>query len=157
MVIQLFQHYSIVFDTWPKLSCLLICGFISAISILYHWSIRLSSCQRHAVMLSLFCFVALCFLNWSIIVLQCCVSFCCSTKSISCMYTDIPSLMDHPTHLGHHRAPSWAPCAIQQVPLATYFTHGSVYMSIPISHFIHVPLTPVSTRLFSVSASLFLP
>ena len=27
----------------------------------------------------------------------------------------------HPTHLGHHRAPSWAPCAIQQVPTSYLF------------------------------------
>ena len=35
-----------------------------------------------------------------------------------------------PTPLGHHRAPSWAPCAISNFPLALYFTHDSVYMSI---------------------------
>ena len=27
----------------------------------------------------------------------------------------------HPTHLGHHRAPSWAPCAVQQVPTSYQF------------------------------------
>ena len=44
-------------------------------------------------------------------------------KWISYMHTYIPSLFDlppllphRPPHLGHHRAPSWAPCAIQQVP-----------------------------------------
>ena len=38
----------------------------------------------------------------------------------------IPSILDpllhHPTCLGHHRAPSWAPCARQQAP-TSYFTH----------------------------------
>ena len=76
--------------------------------------------QCFAVFLSFF------FLNWSIIALQCRVSFCCTT-SISYMYTYytyIPSFLSlahtsPPSHpLGHHRAPSCAPCAIQQPPLA---------------------------------------
>ena len=58
------------------------------------------------------------FFYWSIIALQCCFSFRCTMKWISCMYTYIPSLLGippphpHPTHLGHHRAPSWASCAL---------------------------------------------
>ena len=35
----------------------------------------------------------------------------------------------YPIPLGHHRAPSWAPCAIQQLSTAVYFTYGSVYLS----------------------------
>ena len=46
--------------------------------------------------------------------------------------------------------------------LVIYFIHISVYMSIPISQFIHQPTEPhfppvVSIRLFSTSVSLFLP
>ena len=43
------------------------------------------------------------------------------------MYTSIPSLLDlpptPPPHylLGHHRAPSWAPCAIQPLPTSYLF------------------------------------
>ena len=64
-------------------------------------------------------------------------------KWISYMYTYIPSLLDlpptpHPTHLGQHRAQSWAPCALQQVPTSYLFYTGQctyVNPSVPI----HLP------------------
>ena len=73
-------------------------------------------------------FIKFFFFNWGIVALQCCVSFCYTMNWISYMYTYIPSLLDlpptptpNPTHLGHHRAPSWAPCVIQQVPTSYLF------------------------------------
>ena len=86
-------------------------------------------------------FFLLFFLYWNIIALPCCVSLCSTMKWISCMYTYNPSLFDsssHPTHLGHHRALSWAPCAAQQPPISS-FSHGNVHASIPVSQFILTP------------------
>ena len=51
-----------------------------------------------------------------------------------------PSHPPYPTPLGGHKAPSWSPCAMQLLLLAIYFTFGSVYMSMPLSHF--VPASP---------------
>ena len=69
------------------------------------------------------------FFNWSVIALQCFVSFCCATEWISPLYnvcappseTSLP--LPSPTHLGHHRALNWAPCAMPQRPRASC-SHG---------------------------------
>ena len=62
--------------------------------------------------------------NWKIITLQCCVGFCHMTMWISQKYTYVPSLLNllstppsHPIPLGCHRAPAWAPCIIQLLPI----------------------------------------
>ena len=56
------------------------------------------------------------------------------------MYTNIPSVLrlqppapHHPTPLSHHRAPIWAPCAIQQLPIS-YLFYSSVYIGLPRWH-----------------------
>ena len=71
------------------------------------------------------CSLFVCIFNWRIISLQCCVGFCCITW-ISHMYTCILFLLallpiPHPTPLGHHRAPEWAPCIVQQLPTSYLF------------------------------------
>ena len=69
-----------------------------------------------------------------------------------------PPSSPHPTLLGHHRAPSWVPCAYSSFPLASYFTQESVYMSVICSQFISPsPSRPASTILFSTSEYSFLP
>ena len=72
---------------------------------------------------------------WGLVALLCCISFCSTMKWISCVYSFIPVFFffffsinfitvflnlpltrpSNPIHLGHQRAPSWAPCATWQV------------------------------------------
>ena len=52
-----------------------------------------------------------------------------SGQPYACMYLlPLWTSFPHPNHLDHHRALSWGPCAIQQLPTSS-FTHGSIYMS----------------------------
>ena len=50
---------------------------------------------------------------WSIVDLQCCVSFRCKTKWISYTDTYIPSFFSIFSHIGHYRVLIWVPRAIQ--------------------------------------------
>ena len=86
-----------------------------------------------------------------------------------CRHTTLPSRtsLPHPSarpfRSPHHRAPSWAPCALyNSFPWRIYFTHGGVYMSVPTSQFAPLPLSlllstcPFSTCFFSCSANWFI-
>ena len=52
-------------------------------------------------------------------------------------WASLPPLLPHPTSLSHHRIQSWLPVLCSSFLLAIYFTHGSVHMSMLLSH--HVP------------------
>ena len=84
------------------------------------------------------CFgVVLYFFNWSIVTLQCCVSFCCIMKWISYMYTYIPSFLDLPPPPS---PPSWSPqgpelsllCYAQVPASCLFYTQQCIYANLPI-------------------------
>ena len=87
---------------------------------------------------------------------------------ISCIDTYIPSLLNLPPSLpsppshpsSHHRAPSWAPCAVQQVPTCyLFYIRQCAYIEphLPFILPLLLPQEPVSKCLFPTSVSLFLP
>ena len=98
------------------------------------------------------------FFNWHVFALQCCVSFCCATVWISCVYI-CPCPFEPPS--------PWPPPS-QSTGLSSLcyvagshcvFTHGSICQFSSLSSF-H-PLLPYClfhvTCLFSMTACLFLP
>ena len=46
-----------------------------------------------------------------------------------------PPSYHHPTSLGCHRVPGWAPCVVKQLP-TMYFTRGNLYISVLLFQFI---------------------
>ena len=64
------------------------------------------------------------------------------SESAICVHISPPSrvsllpLPPRPTPLGHHRALSCAPCAIQQLPIATDFTQSTIHMLVLLSQFV---------------------
>ena len=58
-------------------------------------------------------------------------------------WASLPLPAPHPTRLDHHRAPSWAPCAVQPLPTSCrFYTGRCVYVSATLS--VH-PLSPSLT------------
>ena len=80
---------------------------------------------------------------WSIVALQYGISFCCTAKWISYMYTYIHKCI-------HTYISSLSTEQQVDFPLVIYFTHRCIYQSQSISP--HSPL-----HLFSMSVSLFVP
>ena len=81
------------------------------------------------------------FFYWSIVALQCHVSFCCIAKWISYMYTYIPSFLDFlPIQVTTEHWVEY-PELYSRFSLVMYFIHSinSVHMSTPISQFITYP------------------
>ena len=109
-------------------------------------------------------FFFFCIFNWRIIALQkhCVVSAIHHHESAISIHMSPPSLTLPPTPttsplcvVPEHRAE--LPVLYSSFPLALYFTHGNVYISVLLSQF--APPSPASivSSVFSLSASLFLP
>ena len=85
---------------------------------------------------------------WSIVDLQCCISFCYTAKWISYTYTYIHSFLDSfPIQV---ITEYWVefPVLYSRSLLVVYFIYSSGYMSIPISQFIPVPPSPLGNHKF---------
>ena len=97
--------------------------------------------------------------NWRIIALSCCIGFCSTTAWISYKYTCISSLLSlpptppHLTPLGHHRPPSWAPCARQLLPTICFIHDNTVVLYICQWYSLNSSATSLP---LAVSTSLFL-
>ena len=117
---------------------------------------------------------------WSINALQRWVDFCCTTMWISSLslslsthtYTHThthththPSLLSiprtsppHATPWSQHRAPSWGPCATQQLPTSYLFhTWWCIHANPNVPSHPTLSAPSVSTSLISMSVPLFLP
>ena len=78
------------------------------------------------------------------------------SESALCVY--ISPLFGFPSHLGHHRALSWVPCAVNSLFSSVfYFVHSSMW--IPISQFIPAlppQLSSLCLRLYFCFANRFI-
>ena len=82
------------------------------------------------------------------------------SKSAVCIHTPLPldlrpAPRQPPTPGWVFPAPSWAPGLCRGPPLASYFTNGSVNMSVLFSHFISPSLFPVVSQICSLCLHLF--
>ena len=92
---------------------------------------------------------------WSIVDIQCSVSFRCIAKLIS--YThNIVTLFRLFSHIGYYRILHRVPCAIKRFVLIIYFLYSYVYVNLSLLIFPPPCLLLVSISLFSTSVTLFL-
>ena len=67
-----------------------------------------------------------------------------------------PSHTPYPTPLGGHKAQADLPVLCGCFPLAIYFTFGSVYMSMPLSHFVPAyPSLSLCPQVYSLRLRLY--
>ena len=96
--------------------------------------------------------------NWRIFPLHCCAGFHYTSTWISHRHTYVPSILNlHPTPLGCHREPGWAPCIIQRIPTGyLFYILWCVCFSATLSI---CPTPPVSPQVCSLClfVSLLLP
>ena len=79
------------------------------------------------------------------------------SESGICVHISFPSwasLPYHPTHLGHHKAQSWASFALQKIP-TVYFTHDTVRLLILISQLIPPSLSARCTHMSILRLCLY--
>ena len=108
-----------------------------------------------------------CFCYWGIVALQYRVSFCCTMKLISCIYTYIPSLMSLPPLPPNHPSrssqsdvsPSHARLGspllnIQHFSPAIYLTHDTVYILMLLPPFVPLSSPVLSPQVHSLHLHL---
>ena len=127
---------------------------------LSHWTIRTFPCNS----IFIYLFILICHFNCRIIALQCCVCFCCTTVWIIYKYTYVSpswsslSILPFPCILTITEHQTTLSELYNSFPLATYFTHGNVYMLMLLSQSAPFFLSPVVfTSPFSTFVCLFLP